>query len=294
MVEYESLLSYKNKDKKISTQSLDTNFNYIETILKRIQTNGESLPTKNWRAEKPSFIKVQKKSIKEIIEGDINIELNKLSPKNYAEITNKILKNWITRYEGEKREEILSSTLDNLFTKAVTQPIYCPYYVLFLKIFIENKVNVEDVIKIKCDKFKNILIEKTESETNRVETVTDENYDDFCKNLKQKNFKLGYSQFVGELYNNKLISVMVLLESMDIMFININNKIEKSANLEHDLKSEFIETNIICLCKIIETLNQKFVAENYLEKLTNIMDQKGLPKRLVFSLMDTIESIKVE
>jgi hypothetical protein len=294
MVEYESLLSYKNKDKKISTQSLDTNFNYIDTILKRIQTNGESLPTKNWRAEKPSFIKVQKKSIKEIIEGDINIELNKLSPKNYAEITNKILKNWITRYEGEKREEILSSTLDNLFTKAVTQPIYCPYYVLFLKIFIENKVNVEDVIKIKCDKFKNILIEKTESETNRVETVTDENYDDFCKNLKQKNFKLGYSQFVGELYNNKLISVMVLLESMDIMFININNKIEKSDNLEHDLKSEFIETNIICLCKIIETLNQKFVAENYLEKLTNIMDQKGLPKRLVFSLMDTIESIKDE
>ena len=294
MVEYESLVSYKNKDKKISIKSLDTNFNYIDSILKRIQTNGESLPAKNWRAEKPTFIKVQKKSIKEIIEGDINIELNKLSPKNYAEITNKILKNWITRYEGEKREEILSSTLDNLFTKAVTQPIYCPYYVLFLKIFIENKVNVEDVIKIKCDKFKNILIEKTESETNRVVTVTDENYDDFCKNLKQKNFKLGYSQFLGELYNNKLISVMVLLESMDIMFSNINNKIDKSENLIQDLKSEFIETNIICLCKIIETLNQKFVAENYLDKLTRIQQQKDLPKRLVFSLMDTIDSIKEE
>ena len=294
MVEYESLVSYKNKDKKISIKSLDTNFNYIDSILKRIQTNGESLPAKNWRAEKPTFIKVQKKSIKEIIEGDINIELNKLSPKNYAEITNKILKNWITRYEGEKREEILSSTLDNLFTKAVTQPIYCPYYVLFLKIFIENKVNVEDVIKIKCDKFKNILIEKTESETNRVVTVTDENYDDFCKNLKQKNFKLGYSQFLGELYNNKLISVMVLLESMDIMFSNINNKIDKSENLIQDLKSEFIETNIICLCKIIETLNQKFVAENYLDKLTRIQHQKDLPKRLVFSLMDTIDSIKEE
>ena len=294
MVEYESLVSYKNKDKKIAIKSLDTNFNYIDSILKRIQTNGESLPAKNWRAEKPTFIKVQKKSIKEIIEGDINIELNKLSPKNYAEITNKILKNWITRYEGEKREEILSSTLDNLFTKAVTQPIYCPYYVLFLKIFIENKVNVEDVIKIKCDKFKNILIEKTESETNRVETVTDENYDDFCKNLKQKNFKLGYSQFLGELYNNKLISVMVLLESMDIMFSNINNKIDKSENLIQDLKSEFIETNIICLCKIIETLNQKFVAENYLDKLTKIQQQKDLPKRLVFSLMDTIDSIKEE
>lgn len=289
MVDYDSLVAYKNKDKKIAVKQLDTNFNYIDSILKRIQTNGESLPAKNWRAEKPTFIKVQKKSIKEIIEGDINIELNKLSPKNYSEITHKILKNWITRYEGKQREDILSSTLDNLFTKAVTQPIYCPYYVLFLKIFIEQGVPVEDVIQSKCDKFKNILIEKKDS--SRVETVTDDNYDDFCKNLKQKNFKLGYSQFVGELYNNKLISVLVLLESLDIMISNINNKIENSDNLDEDLKSEFIEDNIICLCKIIETLTQKFVVETYTEKLEAIQKRKGLPKRLVFSLMDTIESI---
>ena len=289
MVDYESLVSYKNKEKKIAVKQLDTNFNYIDSILKRIQTNGESLPAKNWRAEKPTFIKVQKKSIKEIIEGDINIELNKLSPKNYSEITHKIIKNWITRYEGQQREDILSSTLDNLFTKAFTQPIYCPYYVLFLKIFIEEGIQVENVIKSKCDKFKNILIEK--KDTNKVETVTDENYDDFCKNLKQKNFKLGYSQFVGELYNNKLISVLVLLESIDIMISNITDKIAESENLAEDLKSEFIEDNIICLCKIIETLTQKFVVETYTEKLETIQKQKGLPKRLLFSLMDTIESI---
>ena len=292
MVDYSSLVTYKNKDKKIAVKQLDTNFSYIDSILKRIQTNGEALPAKNWRAEKPTFIKVQKKSIKEIIEGDINIELNKLSPKNYSDITHKILKNWITRYEGKQREDILSSTLDNLFTKAFTQPIYCPYYVLFLKIFIEEGVPVEDVIQAKCDKFKNIIIEKKES--TKVETVTDENYNDFCKNLKQKNFKLGYSQFVGELYNNKLISVMVLLEALDIIISNITDKIEESDNLTEDLKSEFIEDNIICLCKIIETLTQKFVAESYTEKLQAIKKQKGLPKRLVFSLMDTIESIANE
>ena len=148
---------------------------------------------------------------------------------------------------------------------------------------------MEDVIQSKCDKFKNILIEK--KDTSRVETVTDENYDDFCNNLKQKNFKLGYSQFVGELYNNKLISVMVLLESLDIMIDNINSKIEQSENLAEYLKSEFIEDNIICLCKIIETLTQKFVVETYTEKLEAIQKQKGLPKRLAFFLLDTIESI---
>ena len=289
MVDYANLVTYKNKDKKRAITILDTNFNYIDSILKRIQTTGESLPAKNWRAEKPTFIKVQKRSIKEIIEGDINVELNKLSPKNHREITNKILNNFILKYEGEKQRDILSSTLDNLFTKAVSQPIYCPYYVIFLKIFIENKVELQDVIKEKCDKFKNILIELEDGEETRVKTVTEDNYDDFCKNLKQKNFKLGFSQFVGELFNNGLISVIVLLETIDIIIDNIRNVVEKNGG---DMTSEFIEDNVICLCKIIETLKEKYVVETYIEKLNSIQKNKDLPKRLVFALMDTIESIE--
>ena len=287
MVDYAGLVAYKNKDKQLANNTLDTNFNYIDTVLKRIQNNGESLPAKNWRAEKPTFIKVQKKSIKEIIEGDINVELNKLSPKNHREITNKILNNFILKYEGDKQRNILSSTLDNLFTKAVSQPIYCPYYVIFLKIFIENKVELQDVIKEKCDKFKNILVELEDEEQTRVKTVTDANYDDFCKNLKQKNFKLGFSQFVGELFNNGLISVIVLLETIDIIIDNIKSVIDKNG----DMKSEFIDDNVICLCKIIETLKEKYIVETYIEKLNSIQKNKDLPKRLVFALMDTIESI---
>ena len=82
---------------------------------------------------------------------------------------------------------------------------------------------------------------------------------------------------------------MVLLESLDIMIDNINSKIRNSENLVEDLKSEFIEDNIICLCKIIETLTQKFVVETYTEKLQT-QNHKGLPKRYIFSLMDTIET----
>lgn len=285
MVDYNTLVSYKNKNNKVPNNLLDTNFNYIDSILNRIQTNGESLPAKNWRAEKPTFIKAQKKSIREIIEGDINVELNKLSPKNHKEITQKILDNFILKFSGEKKSQLLSFTLDNIFTKAVSQPIYCPYYVIFLKIFIENGVDVKDVIKQKCDKFKNILTKS--SSDSRVEQVTSENYDEFCDNLKQKNFKLGYSQFVGELYNNKLISVIILLESIDILICNINEVVNENG----DMKSEFVEDNIICCCKIIETLKDKLVVETYSEKLESIKKTKNLPKRLMFSLMDTIESI---
>ena len=108
------------------------------------------------------------------------------------------------------------------------------------------------MIKKKCDKFKNILTKS--SNDSRVEQVTSENYDEFCNNLKQKNFKLGYSQFLGELYNNKLISVIILLESVDIL-ITINGSLIGNG----DMKSEFVEDNIICCCKIIETLKDKWV-----------------------------------
>ena len=57
------------------------------------------------------------------------------------------------------------------------------------------------------------------------------------------------------------------------------------------MKSEFVEDNIICCCKIIETLKDKLVVETYSEKLESIKKTKNLPKRLMFSLMDTIESI---
>ena len=76
------------------------------------------------------------------------------------------------------------------------------------------------------------------------------------------------------------------------MISNINNKIENSDNLDEDLKSEFIEDNIICLCKIIETLTQKFVVETYTEKLEAIQKERS-SKKTIFSLMDTIESIVI-
>ena len=85
-----------------------------------------------------------------------------------------------------------------------------------------------------------------------------------------------------------MISPVVLLETIDIIIENINNFVSSNG----DMKSEFIEDNVICLCKIIETLKDKFVVETYIDKLNTIQEQKGLPKRLGFALMDTVESIQ--
>ena len=55
----------------------------------------------------------------------------------------------------------------------------------------------------KCDKFKHILKEEEETSLSYSKQVTKENYSKFCKDLKDKNYKRGYSQFIGEMYNKK-------------------------------------------------------------------------------------------
>ena len=53
-----------------------------------------------------------------------------MSPKNFENIQNKIIDYF---FKSDSCDELVNSTIDNIFRKAVMQPIYCPYYVKFLK-----------------------------------------------------------------------------------------------------------------------------------------------------------------
>ena len=61
------------------------------------------------------------------------------------------------------------------------------------------------------------------------------------------------------------------------MISNINNKIGDGDNADEDLKSEFIEDNIICLCKIIETLTRSL---KHTLKKAGLFKRKSLPKKI--------------
>ena len=113
--------------------------------------------------------------------------------------------------------------------------------------------------------------------------VTRENYDEFCNNVKKKAYKKGYSQFIGELYNNELITSDMVIENLNIIINNINLKIDEEPT------SAFVEDNILCFCMIINTLNNKNVIIPHLESIKLIINKKGLPKRLKFMLMDLRE-----
>ena len=77
---YEYILSLKPK----YTNSDVTLANLIVSLKKSLNTE----TVVNWRSDKPRFLKKKEEDSETILKNEININLNKLSPKNFDTISN--------------------------------------------------------------------------------------------------------------------------------------------------------------------------------------------------------------
>ena len=254
----------KEKALKLSSKNND---NYIEK--KSENKFNKSSDKNNWRKAKPSLI-AKDISEEDKIKNNITCLLNKLSPTNFDKISEKI--NIILC-----QNELLEHTVNEIFLKAVYQPIYCPFYVKLLLIFCEKNYDIDSIISDMCEKFTNIINNSKNKEN------INETYDEFCKSNKIKQFKLGYSQFIGELYNNKLI----VFEFIEIFIEELIQNIFTLYDIDQqDLN---IENNIIAVCKIINTCyeNNKDIV-NDKEKFDKIYNL-NISKKLKFKIQDILE-----
>ena len=245
--------------------------------------NSKKGPSKSWRITKTKIVADNLSSL-EKNKNEINSLLNKLSPKNFDKIVPRIQEYY---KKDDEREFLIESTIDNIFLKAVMQPVYCPYYVKLLKIMNES-YKKENIINNKCIEFKTILksdVQETNTEAveNKEMSLSEkEKYDLFCKANKEKKYKEGYSQFIGELFNNEMINVLTLEENVSLFV----DSLEKST--DENPKSTFVEDALICICKLFDTVSnrEKNIIKNYCERVILIKDNSDLPKRLKFKLMD--------
>lgn len=237
----------------------------------------KSLTDNKWRINKTIIKKnINTKIDKQVYE--INSLLNKLSPKNYDNIIKQIFVYF--NVETDCINDLLKPIIDNIFLKAVSQPIYCPLYVRFIKL-IDSKFNINMLLKNKCLDYKKIL-EVQDKQKTKENLSEQELYDKFCEENTNKIFKTGYSQFIGELYNNNLIDDTVIVDN--IMFFVNNFKI-----VINNGDMDMIENIIICLFKLITTTytNLKLTSFSVNDNITNIYNNKsGLCKRLQFKIDD--------
>ena len=218
------------------------------------------------------------------IKKEINGSLNKMSNTNSKTIFLVILKLFEENIDIFDYENFVNT----LFDKAVMQPTYCPIYV---KLFIIMNRKHNSIDKENQDKFCNLLISKCELFKKMIEEISKteddvlnpDNYDDFCQKNKQKVFKKGFAQFIGELHKNNFLTNEFLGEyllalSKNIVF-NLSNK------------NTNIENSSICLIQLIKTtMNKRQFYKNLVyQKIKDIISYKIMPKKIKFLFMDLLE-----
>ena len=93
---------------------------------------------------------------------------------------------------------------------------------------------------------------------------------------------MGSNKFLGELFNIQLITHDILNENIEICIENI------SAFLKIDPKGNTVDDNITCLTKIMKTVKNKEVTNQFNNDLIIIKNNKLLPMRLKFMIMDIL------
>lgn len=218
------------------------------------------------------------------IKKEINGSLNKISNTNSKTIFLVILKLFEENVDLFDYEYFV----DNLFDKAVMQPTYCPIYV---KLFIIMNRKHNSVDKENQDKFSKLLISKCELFKKMIEEfskteddiLNPDDYDDFCDKNKQKVFKKGFAQFIGELHKNNFLTNEFLDEYLIALSKNI------IFNLSNDNTN--IENSSVCLIQLIQTtMNKRQFYQNLVyKKIKDIISYKIMPKKIKFLFMDLLE-----
>ena len=250
--------------------------NHFKSLIVIIDTNFKK---SNYKPI-PKFKKINI-SVLEKYNNEINSLLNKLSIKTFDKICNNIINYYNTNTEDLK--VLLESTINNIFKKAVIQPNYCALYVKFIK-KIDSDYTIKNLLEEKCNEYKssiNIEVKKTDDSMNE-----QEKYDLFCDNNKIKIFKEGYSQFMGELFNNDMITDKIIYDYLDFFITNLSDLVNK--NKTNDMEN--IESNIISIYKLLTTCkNINIFKKKKNKKKISKIDKSKLNKRLQFKILDIIE-----
>ena len=273
----------KKQSEFVIKEDVKHNLIQIEKIIKIINNNDQILvgsSNLNWRKPK-SLIDKEKLSKDELLMIEITGLLNKLSPKNFDKINEKII---ISCDENKDNNNIVEKIIDDIFLKAVMQSTYCPYYVKLINNIINIKKNTLDVVTNKCNEYIEMFEIENKTSSDNITQEEKETYDEFCEKVKQKKFKAGYSQFIGELFNNKLIHEEIIKKCVELFLSNIISIIEFG-------EDELVEDNIICIFNIIKTTLNKIDYKDLKENIIEIKNNNKLIKRMRFKLMDLYDLI---
>ena len=257
-------LSFFNGIKSlVNVDSIDTDLKDRFDLVDKILFKNANL---SWREkEKPNFLNLNKSK-----ENGLELKgyLNKLSNANYEKLLVKIT-HYLDNYKN------FDFFIETLFSNCVVQPLYCGIYVKLLRSLETYSETIKEHIEQKIVNYMDTLQETQIKESDGL------SYDEFCKNNVVKLINGGYTQFIGELFNNDLASYKIILGNINY-FIDLIKQ-----------GDDYLEGSILCLDKLLRTVKDKMNIhdEKKLKRtLQSIVDNKTFPQlRHKFKIMNLLE-----
>jgi len=196
---------------------------------------------------------------------EVNSLLNKLTDKNYEEITKKI------KLQLENKNYLSQLIIDTIIKKCIIHTLYIPIYItLMLKLY-SSTTNLNEMIILSLDTFYQDL---NETNINKEQSV----YLQFCDANRKLDQFIGYSLVLTECEKKRIVS----------------NKIHPTINGLLDILKHTEDSNekykcVQCLYNILKSLYQgSLLPEGYIQKINEIKD-KETSMKIKFKYMDILE-----
>ncbi len=208
-----------------------------------------------------------------IIQG----KLNKFSIANYDEV-----REFLMEILGSGEKDFLSDFMRLIFQKAATEPTFCP---LYAKLLFELSSRF-DFLRLEMDKlyrqfldiFKEIGAEGAGAEA-------------FLQRNKEKKYRLGYSQFIGELYRYNIVSTADLLTTIQTVFDQLHLLVKSEEHIPT------VEEYADCILRLLRVLSADPAAiarigpgaltvSNVAALTVRSPELPGLTNKIRFAMMD--------
>jgi hypothetical protein len=209
-------------------------------------------------------------------------KLNKFSEVNYEEI-----KQFLKQILDSDDTVFLKEFMQLVFRKAASEPVFCPLYAqLICELSSQYKSLLREFDTLYGD-YMVIFEEIDESKC--------PNYETFIKRNREKQYRLGYSQFLAELISKGVLQS----DNLILLFSKI---LEEISNMSHDTneKSSTVDEYIQCVLRMTKALKDTTMVQNiqcFEEPIEYLLQNQktefpGLSKKSVFGLMDCLDIIR--
>ena len=213
-------------------------------------------------------------------------KLNKFSSANYDEI-----KSFLQQILDSNETEFLQNFMVLVFKKAAVESTFCPLYAKMLsELSVSYTVLREELQRI-YKQYMTIFEEVSEDQC--------KDYETFVQRNREKQHRLGYSQFIAELTSLGVLEK----EQLQELFATIIEQIRRFS-MEGDTRLQLVDEYIDCLLRMCKAFQKGYsvkvtslrndlasVCSSHMEQFLANRSTKypGISKKASFALMDCLD-----